>query len=163
MIKISTSQNIRVVGRIIDGKTLEPFSGIDIGFNSNCNTSSTKNGLFELKVAEKQIIDTLRISSFYFYQLKIINLPKDSIIDLGTIPMYEYYRSHSMETFDCRRFDIICKHSFKKFRKAENKRNSEYFESMNRVIEFYRLRFKNRFYKVDIEKHLIDLNKPTDE
>jgi len=153
------AQDYIIKGQLIDYQTLTPLKNISIGFNEFNLGVTDKNGRFEIIANESDLTDTLKIPMLHYYTIGIINLPRTSrTIDLGTIPLFEYFTGHDMTTFNCGWFDFKCKKNAKKHWKKEAKRRSDYFNRMDVIIDYYRFVFRNSSYK--IEDHLLDLSKP---
>lgn len=157
-----SAQIFVIKGQLIDYRSLTPFEGISVGFNQSNWQETDKNGRFEINANPSDLTDTLKIYNLSYYNLSVINLPSDSlIIDLGTIPLFEYFIGHDMSTFDCRWFDFKCKRNAKKHWRKETKRRQDYYTQMNLIIDYYRFIFRNSSYK--IEDHILDLSKPSED
>lgn len=156
--QLMLAQQYTIKGRILEGQTLIPQPGVDIGFDVKMRTSTDENGEFELVVNEEYLTDTLFINFFSYYNLKIVNLPKSKEINLGQIPLYEYFFGHPLVHFDCGTFDFKCKQNRKQFWKDYNKRRRDYFEKKNLLIAYYRLQLNGEQYAIDVNMHLINLN-----
>ncbi len=153
----SFSQSYLLKGQILDGQSLYPREGVYIGFNQNLRTITDSTGHFELRCDEHLLNDSLKIYSIFHYKLSIINLPKDSIINLGQIPLFEYEFGTPLVSFDCGRFDFICNHRRKKYWKKFKKERSELLKKIDPAIGYYRLIYNGNLYSIDVKNHLIDL------
>ena len=156
--QLMLAQQYTIKGRILEGQSLSPQPGVDIGFDVKMRTSTNENGEFELVVNEENLNDTLFINFLSYYNLKIVNLPKSKEIYLGQIPLYEYFFGRPLVHFDCGTFDFKCKQSRKQFWKEYNERRRDYFEKKNLLIGYYRLQLNGEQYAIDVNRHLINLN-----
>ncbi|WP_321516011.1 hypothetical protein [Marinifilum fragile] len=156
-----SAQVFKIKGQIIDYRSLTPLEGVSVGFNQSNWQKTDKNGRFEIKTNSSNIQDSLKLYNLpYYYNLSIINLPNDSlIIDLGKIPLFEYFIGHDMSTFNYRWYHFRRKRHARKHWKKEAQRRQNYFNKMNAIIDYYRFVFRNTSYK--IEDHIIDLSTPT--
>jgi hypothetical protein len=149
---------VTITGQTVNYQDLEPVYYTAVFFDSTFQTISDKQGLFELTVPLEILRDTLKIMYIGSYDLNFINLPaNENIIDLGKIPIFEYFVGYSMMHFNCSDSDFKCKRKAKKYWEKDQKRRDDYFNKMNTVIEYFNYRFQNKTFKINIDNNCIDL------
>lgn len=154
------AQSHTIKGRIILGDVLKPVAGIHVGFSPTHKTETDAYGQFEITATRAQLEDTLTIFYLSFNTIQLINLPQDSSIDLGTIPVYEYSFGTPIIQFDCGSLNLPCKYRRRKFWKTFNRDKLAYFKAKNLEISKYRLILNGKLYAIDTDIHLIDFDKP---
>lgn len=155
---IVTSQNVVIKGIVYGHNTHQPTPYTNIYFDSTYQTISNEFGEFLIEISLDTIEDTLKIEYIGCFDLKFINLPKNTeVIDLDSIPIFEYFPGYDMTHFDCLDDDEDCKERERKHIKKENGRVQKYFEKQNTFIENYNYRFRNNNYKIDLNNGIINL------
>ncbi len=157
------AQEYKLKGKIVLGQYFAPVGGVYVGFDSTNMTQIDLNGQFEVVANEQQVNDTLKIFFLSHNNIRLVNLPKDREIDLGTIPIYEYYFGIPMVHFDCGALDLACKRKQKKFWEDYEKERKSYFDKMDTIIGHYRLSLNGKLYKIETPNQLIDLGKPVEK
>ena len=153
------SQTLTIKGQVLFYQSLQPMYYTHVYFDSTYQVIADYNGQFELEVPLKVLKDTLKIRYIGCFDLNLINLPTtDSIIDLGILPIFEYFAGQDMTHFNCSDNDIECKKKEKVHRDKEQKRVKEYFSRMNTIIEFFNYVYENKTFKINIENNCIDMN-----
>ena len=156
---IGFSQNQILKGKVVDYKTLQPMTYTQVLFDSTFQSIANEKGEFEIEANEKVITDTLKIRFIGCFDINIINIPNYlDTVDLGIIPIFEYFPGNDMTHFNCKEKDLECKEKEKKHIEKENKRIEEYFAKVNNAIEYFDYRFQNKTYKIDLKTGCIDLS-----
>lgn len=155
---VLTSQNVMIEGKVINYKTLQPMTYTQILFDSTYQVAANDDGEFKIEVPKEILKDTLKIRFIGCFNLNFINFPANHyLIDLGTIPIFEYFPGYDMTHFGCADDDYDCKEKERKHIEKEKNRIEKYFDEINTVISYFDFRFQNRTYKIDIQSGCINL------
>ncbi len=154
------AQEYKLKGKIFLGQYFAPVGGVHVGFDSTNVTQTDLDGQFELFADEQQINDTLNIFFLNHNNIRIINLPKNRVIDLGTIPIYKYSYEIPLVHFDCGALDFDCKKKRKKFWEKYEKERAAYYDRVDTIIGYFKLSLNGKFYTIDTYSQIIDLAKP---
>ncbi|GAB3532937.1 hypothetical protein GCM10027443_17440 [Pontibacter brevis] len=157
------AQEYKIKGRIVLGQYLAPVGGVYVGFDFPLKFQTSPEGRFEITANEQQINDTLKIYLLGYNQISIINFPKDSVLNLGTIPIYEYFYGVPLIHFDCGALNFVCKKKRRKFWENYESERTSYFKKMDTIIGHYRMFLNGKSYAISFPDHLIDLSKPIEE
>ncbi len=152
------TQVVKIKGTVLDYKTLQPMKFAEVVFNDKCKTIADDKGIFELDASKEIISDTLKIRYLGYFKINIINLPSnDNVIDLGIIPMFEYFPGYDMSDFDCANDDFECKKKWKNHIEQEQKRIEDYYSNVHNAVNYFEYSFQNKVYKIDVKTGCIDL------
>ena len=153
------SQNVMIKGKVFDYKTLQPMIYTQVLFDSSYQAIANDKGEFEFEVPKKIIKDTLKIRYIGCFDINIINIPNNQdLINLGIIPIFDYFPGHDMTHFNCADNDYECKEKEKKHIEKEKKRIEDYYTNIHNIIEYFDYRFQNKTFKIDIKTGCIDLS-----
>ena len=157
---IATSQNAIISGKVIDYRTFQPMTFTHVYFDSTYQSIADDEGKFEIDLPKVILKDTLKIRFIGYFDLNIINLPASpDSIDLGIIPIFEYFPGYDMTHLDCANDDYECREKERKYIEKEKKRIEDYFNKQNTYIENFDFRFQNKTFKIDSKTGCIDLGK----
>ena len=158
-VSLSYSQNYIIKGKLIEGQCLFPFPYVYVGFDSTTYSITDSAGNFKIIYNKSKFNDTLKIYMLSYYNLRIINLPRDSVINLGVIPIFEYFYPVPLVDFNSRKYNLIDQHRIKKFWRQYDEKRNEFFKEVNTVIRYYKLIYNTKQYSVDVENHILDMKK----
>ena len=128
-------------------------------FDSTNQVIANDQGEFEFKVPKNKITDTLKIRYIGCFDINIINMPDNNdSINLGVIPIFDYFPGYDMTHFNCADDDYECKEKEKKHIEKEKKRIEDYYTNVHNLIDYFDYRFQNKSFKIDIETGCIDLS-----
>lgn len=150
---------------VVKGKTYfhefdNPAVYTEVYFNSKNRTFSNKEGEFIFSVKKRIINKSLKVAYIGCFDLKIKNLPANQdTIDLGVIPIFEYFPGYSMIHFDCKDDDQDCMKKRKLHEEKEAKRIEDYYNYVDNQINKYEYRFKSKTYKINVKSGVINLKK----
>jgi hypothetical protein len=157
-IKFGISQEILLMGKIVNYQDLYPMEFTSICIDSFCCISNDK-GQFSMIIPFNKLSDTLKIRHIGQYDLNIINIPHSDTIDFRIIPIFEYFIGYDMTHFYCKPLDFACRKKEKKHFEKVNNEYDSYYKKMDSIIEYFRYIFNGQTYKIDLKTNCIDLSK----
>jgi len=157
------SQSKIIKGYTFDYSTNSKLAATLIYIDSLRGVISDSKGDFILRVDNFSQSDTIKIRYISYYDLNLINLTQTTdTIELGGIPLFEYFTGHDMTDYFCRWFDFACKRRWKKHVKEEKERMNNYYLKQDKMIKDYAYTFNGNQYKINLENHCIDLSENND-
>jgi hypothetical protein len=127
-------------------------------FDTTNQVIANEQGEFEFEVPKQIMKDTLKIRYLGCFDINFINLPTDQeSINLGSIPIFDYFPGYDMTHFNCADKDFDCKEKEKKHIEKENERIKDYFTKVHNLIENFDFVFQHETFKIDIETGCINL------
>jgi hypothetical protein len=145
--RFSFSQTTTVIGVICNEEDSSTYPGANILFGKSNGTYSDFSGRFSLTFDKGLLNDTLKIKSFGYRSLYIINIPKSfDTINLGKIPLFQcmtfsYWFDNSLSKDSCNRW-------FPFKRKNDFMKAKVFTDEVNKSIENYRFKFYNKIYRL---------------